>query len=143
MFKPIHFVAATVVTAVTCSLAGALAEASPAANDMSFDPEQRANLSLTSFSFSPRELHLKANRPVLLRVANESSAAHDLTAPEFFTAATVRADAAANVARGKISLSAHENVIVALVPRAGRYPVRCSHPLHKMLGMSGTIVVDP
>jgi uncharacterized cupredoxin-like copper-binding protein len=138
-----HLAAATIVTVVTCSVAGALAAASPAARDVNFARDERANLSLTSFNFSPRELQLKAEQPVFLRVANDSSLAHDLTAPEFFAAASARARSVTNVARGKISLSPHENVIIALVPRAGRYPVKCSHPLHKMLGMSGTIVVDP
>lgn len=132
--RPVYFATAKVLIAMTCSTAGAFASVPPAA---------MANLSLRSFEFSPHELHLKAGHAVLLRVANDSSIAHDLTAPEFFAATTVRADSGADIPGSKISLSPHEKAIITLIPRAGRYPIRCSHTFHKMLGMSGAIVVDP
>lgn len=137
------FGAATAASIFTCSLAAVLPAASATAANDGFERDQRANISLSSFSVSPRELHLRSGQPVLLRVANDSSVSHDLTAPEFFSAAAVRGDSASSIVRGRISLAAHQNVIVRLVPAAGRYSVKCSHPLHKMLGMSGTIIVDP
>lgn len=141
--RPVYFATAKVLIAMTCSAAGAFAPVPPAAIETKLEHEQRANMSLSSFGFSPHELHLKAGQAVLLRVANDSSIAHDLTAPEFFAATTVRADSGAAIPGGKISLSPHEKAIITLIPRAGRYPIRCSHPFHKMLGMSGTIVVEP
>jgi uncharacterized cupredoxin-like copper-binding protein len=43
---------------------------------------------------------------------------------------------------GDVDLRGHETADVALVPKAGRYPLRCTHAFHKMFGMSGEIVVD-
>ena len=100
------------------------------------------NISLTSFNLTPDALHLKAGQPILLRVANESGLAHDLTAPKFFMAAAIRPVDAARVAKGKIALGPHQSVVVAMIPTAGHYSMKCSHPFHKMFGMSGTIVVD-
>jgi plastocyanin len=31
---------------------------------------------------------------------------------------------------------------IALVPAAGRYKLKCTHTFHKLLGMSGTIIVE-
>jgi plastocyanin len=31
---------------------------------------------------------------------------------------------------------------VAVIPAAGRYPLKCTHIFHSMFGMKGTIVVD-
>ena len=31
---------------------------------------------------------------------------------------------------------------IALFPQAGRYPLKCGHAFHKLLGMSGEIVVE-
>ena len=100
------------------------------------------NVSLTSFSLAPDELRLKAGQPILLRIANDSGLAHDLTAPEFFSSAAIRPVDAARISGGKVAVGPHQNVIIAMIPSAGRYPMKCSHTLHKMLGMSGTIVVD-
>jgi hypothetical protein len=43
---------------------------------------------------------------------------------------------------GKIAVAPHQNVVVAMIPRAGRFQMKCSHAFHKMLGMGGTILVD-
>ena len=100
------------------------------------------NISLTSFNLSPETLQLKAGEPILLRIANDSGLAHDLTAPEFFKAAAIRPADAMRIVSGKIAVSPHNSLIIAMIPAAGRFPVKCSHPFHKMLGMSGIIVVD-
>jgi plastocyanin len=100
------------------------------------------NISLTSFNITPDALHLKAGEPILLRIANDSGMAHDLSAPEFFGAATYRPVDVARVAGGTIVVGPHQNVVIAMVPRSGSYRMKCTHAFHKMLGMSGTIVVD-
>jgi uncharacterized cupredoxin-like copper-binding protein len=97
---------------------------------------------LSNFDFAPSALHLPAGRPVVLHLVNLSSGGHDFTAPAFFAAAQVRPKDRAAVGEGSVELRAGQSVDVALVPRAGRYPLKCSHAFHKTFGMSGRIVVD-
>jgi plastocyanin len=99
---------------------------------------QRVEVKLSSFDFTPSTVHLRAGRPVVLHLVNTGSGGHDFTAPAFFRAAQVRG----NNVKGSIELSGHQSVDIALVPKAGTYPLKCSHAFHKTFGMSGQIVVD-
>jgi uncharacterized cupredoxin-like copper-binding protein len=103
---------------------------------------QRVDVQLSSFSFAPSALHLHAGRPVILHLANTASGGHDFTAPAFFAAAQVRPQDRGAVGKGSVELRGHQSADVALVPRAGRYSLKCSHAFHKTFGMSGTILVD-
>jgi plastocyanin len=100
------------------------------------------HVDLSSFKFSPGTIHMKAGQPVLLHLVNTSSGGHDFTAREFFAAASVRPADAAKLRKGAIALRGHQSAEIALVPKAGRYPLRCGHSFHSTLGMKGTIVVD-
>jgi plastocyanin len=99
---------------------------------------QRVEVKLSSFDFTPSTLHLRAGRPVVLHLVNTGSGGHDFTAPEFFAAAQLRKA----TGKGRVEVRGHQSVDVALVPKAGRYPLKCSHAFHKTLGMAGQIVVD-
>jgi plastocyanin len=99
---------------------------------------QRVEVRLSSFDCTPSTLHLRAGRPVVLHLVNTGSGGHDFTAPEFFAAAQVRNSAG----KGSIEVRGHRSVDIALVPRAGNYPLKCSHAFHKTFGMTGRIVVD-
>jgi uncharacterized cupredoxin-like copper-binding protein len=103
---------------------------------------QRVEVKLSSFAFTPSALHLRAGRPVVLHLVNTASGGHDFTAPAFFAAAQVRPQDRAAVGKGSVELRGHQSADVALVPRAGRYPLKCSHTFHKTFGMSGQILVD-
>ena len=103
---------------------------------------QRVDVQLSSFAFTPSTLHLRAGRPVLLHLVNTGSGGHDFTAPNFFAAAQVRPQDRAAVGKGSVGLSGHQSADIALVPRAGHYPLKCSHTFHKTFGMSGQILVD-
>jgi uncharacterized cupredoxin-like copper-binding protein len=103
---------------------------------------QRVDVELSSFAFTPSTLHLRAGRPVVLHLANSASGGHDFTAPAFFAAARLRPQDRARVGKGSIDLRGHQSAEVALVPKAGSYPLKCSHTFHKAFGMSGRIVVD-
>ena len=103
---------------------------------------QRVEVQLSSFAFAPATLRLKAGRPVVLHLVNTSSAGHDFSAPRFFAAAQVRPQDRAAVDEGSVEVGGHRSVDVALVPKAGRYPLKCTHAFHKLFGMSGRIVVD-
>ncbi len=107
-----------------------------------FGPAERVSVSLSDFSLVPSALRLKAGQPVVLRFTNVSSHGHDFTAPAFFAAALIRPDDARSIQDGGVHLRGGESVLIALVPSPGRFPAACTHPFHKMLGMSGSILVE-
>jgi plastocyanin len=112
----------------------------PAVAQPDWRDAQRVEVKLDSFSFTPSTIHLRAGQPVVLHLVNVSSGGHDFAAKEFFAAATMRDPGAAP--GGRVELGKHESRDIALVPRAGRYSLKCTHAFHKMFGMSGEIVVD-
>lgn len=102
----------------------------------------RVEVRLANFAYSPKAIHLRAGQPVILHLVNTASGGHDFTAPAFFAAADVRAADRRKVDEGEVELAGRQSADVALVPKAGRYALKCSHAFHKMFGMSGEIVVD-
>jgi uncharacterized cupredoxin-like copper-binding protein len=120
--------------------AASAALAAPTSAQPEWSRAQRVEVKLASFSYTPSAIHLRAGQPVDLHLVNVSSGGHDFAAREFFAAATLRNPGA--VDRGRVELGSHETQDIFLVPRAGRYPLRCTHTFHKMFGMSGEIVVD-
>ena len=102
----------------------------------------RVDVQLSSFKFNPSTIHLKAGQPVLLHLVNRGSGGHDFAARDFFAKAAIRASDAGAIDDGSVSLSGHQSRDIALVPAAGRYALKCTHTFHKMLGMSGEIIVD-
>jgi uncharacterized cupredoxin-like copper-binding protein len=127
---------------LTLAASAAMLLAAPAvAQDWSHAP--RVEVKLANFSYAPRMLHLHAGQPVILHLVNTASGGHDFTAERFFAAAQIRpADRGKVAEEGEVELKGGQSADVALVPRAGRYPLKCSHAFHKMFGMSGEIVVD-
>jgi uncharacterized cupredoxin-like copper-binding protein len=97
---------------------------------------------LANFSFTPKFIHLQAGQPVVLHLVNTASGGHDFTAPGFFAAAALRPQDRKRVEEGSVELHGRESSDVALVPKAGRYPLKCSHAFHRTFGMSGEILVD-
>jgi uncharacterized cupredoxin-like copper-binding protein len=101
-----------------------------------------ATVTLSSFSFAPKTLRLRAGQPVLLRLVNSANGGHNFAAREFFAAAQVRATDQALVRSGSVEVAADSSVAVMLIPRAGRYRLRCTHFLHTGFGMTGEIIVE-
>jgi plastocyanin len=124
------------VAAIVASAALAI----PAAAQPEWSRAQRVEVRLDSFSFTPSIIHLRAGQPVVLHLVNVASGGHDFAASEFFAAASLRDPRA--VERGRVELAGHESRDIALVPRAGRYPLKCTHTFHKMFGMTGEIDVE-
>ncbi|MEA3001094.1 MAG: hypothetical protein QOK17_2927 [Sphingomonadales bacterium] len=122
--------------------AAAFTFAAPAAAaDWSHAP--RVEVRLANFSYTPRTIHLRAGQPVVLHLVNTASGGHDFTAERFFAAADIAPSDRGKVEEeGDVELRGHQTTDVALVPKAGRYPLKCSHTFHKMFGMTGEIVVD-
>lgn len=96
---------------------------------------------LTSFDFAPEEIVLPAGRPVVLRLYNDSGGGHNFAARDFFRAAQLRPADRAKVVDGAIEVGSGATVDVGLVPRPGRYRLRCTHTFHTALGMRGWILV--
>src|SRR6478672_8947885 len=100
---------------------------------------QAITISVFSFGFTPKPIHLRAGQPVTLTFVNQSSHGHDFTAPEFFAASAVSAGAAPG---GKIPLAGNQTKSITLTPRTGTYPAHCSHFLHSSMDMTDQIVVN-
>lgn len=96
-------------------------------------------ISLRSYDYAPKPIHLKAGRPVTLVFVNRSGNGHDFTARDFFARSRILSG---DVRRGKIELGAGQTKTVTLIPAAGSYAVYCSHFLHSTFGMRDTILVD-
>ena len=105
-------------------------------------PADIVPVALSSFHFEPSTIHLKAGTPVTLRLVNASSSGHDFTARDFFAAARIAPDDAGFVRDGSVELGGRQTRDIRLTPVAGRYKLKCTHFLHKTMGMSGAIVVD-
>lgn len=122
---------ALAVLAPLAAAAFAPAPASPVAA-----PVQQ--ITLYSHGYRPSPIRLAAGRAVTLHFVNRAGKRHDFTAPAFFAAARILSG---NAAGGKVDLGPGASRSVTLVPARGTYRVRCTRPLHKLLGMSGTILV--
>jgi len=97
---------------------------------------------LSNFAFDPEHLRLKANAPVRLRLVSEGGR-HDFSAPTFFAASSFPSGSSAPP-DGAISVGSDETVEITVVPhKPGNYPLKCTHFLHSLFGMHGTIEVTP
>jgi plastocyanin len=96
---------------------------------------------LSSFSFDPDQIRLRAGTPVRLQLVNESSGGHNFSAPEFFAASRFPAGSAPPA--GVVEVPARGSAEITAVPvTPGTYRVECTHFLHALFGMRGRIVVD-
>lgn len=102
----------------------------------------RTEVTLSNFKFAPQSIHLKAGQPVVLHIVNTASGGHNFAAKAFFDAAAVRPADAVMIHDGTIEVRGHQSVDIGLVPKAGQYPLKCTHTLHKTFGMKGEIVVS-
>jgi plastocyanin len=96
------------------------------------------SIALYSYGYNPDPIVLTAGKAVTLQFVNRSGGGHDFTAKKFFRSARI---ISGNVTDGEIDLGGGRSASVTLVPAKGRYKVHCGRPFHKMLGMTGDIVV--
>lgn len=99
-------------------------------------------VTLSSFAYAPSAIRLPADRPVRLVLTNAGGGGHNFAAPAFFEAATIRTEDRTSIRRGTVEVRGRTSITITLVPRAGRYPLRCTHFLHSGFGMTGEIVVE-
>jgi len=95
-------------------------------------------IALYSYGYNPDPIVLTAGKAVTLNFLNRATKGHDFTAKKFFSSSRI---ISGDVGEGEIDLGPGRSASVTLVPTAGRYKVHCGHPFHKMMGMSGEIVV--
>jgi plastocyanin len=96
-------------------------------------------INLVSYSFAPTPIVIRAGQPVTLQFVNRAGKGHDFTAKKFFRSSRILSG---RVGDGEVELRPGQMATVTLIPAAGRYPVHCGHPFHKMLGMRSTIIVQ-
>lgn len=101
------------------------------------------NVQLSSFKFTPKTIILDRGKSYVLRLHNVSKDGHDFTAPSFFAAAKIAPADRQMVTEGEVEVHPGMTHAVRLTAPAvpGRYKVKCTHTFHKLLGMSGTIIV--
>ena len=95
-------------------------------------------IALYTYGYNPDPIVLTAGKAVTLNFLNRATKGHDFTAKKFFSSSRI---ISGDVGEGEIDLGPGRSASVTLVPTAGRYKVHCGHPFHKMMGMSGDIVV--
>jgi plastocyanin len=105
-------------------------------------PPTAVTVSLSNFNFTPETIYLKAGVPVVLHLENRSNGGHNFSAPQFFAAAKLDPTSGSLVQRGTVEIPGGGVRDVAVIPAAGRYPLKCTHTFHSMFGMKGIIVVD-
>jgi len=136
MMRIVQSAVAVVLVAVP-GLPPAIAQSVPAAAG------QTVTVTLSNFAFEPEHLRLKAGVPVRLRLVNDSSGAHDFSAPAFFAASSFP-PGTPEPADGDVDVAGHDTVEINLIPRtAGTYRLKCTHFLHGLFGMHGSIEVSP
>ena len=131
----------TAIVVLALGLGGATANAQPAGTPAG--APITVTVALSNFAFTPELLRLQANVPVRLHLVNQASGGHDFSAPGFF-AASVYPVGEPVPSRGEVELAGGESVDILLTPRTpGRYALTCTHFLHSLFGMHGTIEVVP
>ena len=119
----------------------ALLVASPAvAQDWRTAPEY--DVLLTTYDIQPGEIRLKAGEPVRLRFVNNSNKGLTFSAGGFFRDSKLRRRDSDLVKGGSIVVPPLSTRTVVLVPKAGRYKATGASLLHRLLGMSGRIIVE-
>jgi uncharacterized cupredoxin-like copper-binding protein len=132
------YVLAVAIVVLLAPLSGdAQQTMSPAGNG------ETITIQLSNFDFTPEHLRLRAGVPVRLRLVNESGGGHDFSAPAFFAASGFLPGVAVPQ-DGTVPVGSHGTVEITVVPRMpGTYHLECTHFLHSLFGMHGTIDVIP
>ena len=114
------------------SMGGALAQA-----------DNSINITLTNYAFTPSALSLTTGTTYHLHFVNNGSKDHNFSAPEFFAASEIAPEDQAKVEKGLVTLESGQSADITLTPnRSGTFAAECTHFMHKMMGMHGTITVQ-
>ncbi len=97
---------------------------------------------LTAYDIEPGEIRLKAGAPVRLRFVNNTDRGLIFSAEGFFRDSQLRRRDSRLVKNGGVAVPALSTRTIVLVPKAGRYKATGANLLHRLLGMSGRIIVE-
>ena len=101
------------------------------------------SITLTNYAFNPGALTLQTGVTYQMHFINSGSKDHNFSAPEFFAASQVTAEDQAKIEKGLVALGSGQSVDITLTPtRPGTFAVECTHFMHKMMGMHGSILVQ-
>jgi plastocyanin len=117
-----------------------LLAAPAAAQEWRMAPEY--DVQLSTYDIQPRDIRLRAGEPVRLRFVNNSNQRLTFWAGGFFRSARLRRRDADLVRGGAVRVPPLSTRTVVLVPRPGRYRVQGANLFHRVLGMSGRIIVE-
>lgn len=119
------------------------ATGSAMAQQMAPHAEERVEIHLSNFHFTPETIHLQHGEPYTLVIVNDTRGSHDFTARAFFAAATMDTPNRAKLSGQGVSLSGKQSVTLQLTaPAPGTYNVKCTHFMHSAMGMKGRILVS-
>jgi uncharacterized cupredoxin-like copper-binding protein len=96
---------------------------------------------LEPYDIEPSEIRLEAGRPVRLRFVNSGQTSLSFRAERFFREARVRSGDD-TVRDGSFRLAPGERRTIVLVPTRGRYKMSSTNFFHRLMGMTGRIVVE-
>jgi plastocyanin len=101
---------------------------------------ETVTIRLSNFAFNPEQLRLRVGVPVRLHLENAASGGHNFSSPALFAASILQDGPPPR--NGKIEVAGSSSLDIVLTPRApGTYKFECTHFLHSLFGMTGTIVV--
>lgn len=107
-----------------------------------FASPETVEVHLANFDFVPSTLHLQAGKAYRIDLVDDVPGGHNFTAPEFFAAARVAPEDAAELADGQVEVSDRATRSIRLIPTAGHFPITCTHLGHAALGMKGEVIVQ-
>jgi len=101
------------------------------------------SITLSTYAFTPSTLTLKAGTTYHMLFVNSGSKDHNFSAPAFFAAVAVAPEDKAKIEKGQVALEGGQSLDITITPdHPGTFPVECTHFMHKMMGMHGSIVVQ-
>ena len=100
-------------------------------------------ITLSNYTFTPGTIALKSGTAYHLHFTNSGSKDHDFSAPEFFAASEIAPEDQAKLQKGLVALESGQSIDITVTPgRSGTFAFECTHFMHKMMGMHGTITVQ-
>ena len=100
-------------------------------------------VTLCNYAFTPGTLNLKSGVTYQMHFINSGSKDHNFSAPDFFAASQVAPADQAKVEKGLVALGSGQSVDITVTPgQPGTFAVECTHFMHKMMGMHGSITVQ-
>ncbi|HUK56777.1 MAG TPA: cupredoxin domain-containing protein [Nitrospiria bacterium] len=138
---PLRFMMASGLTAFLGLMIGGAFESRPVYAQADW---QTIEIKAEEYSFTPRRIQVKANRPLELVIENEGHEPHQFRS-ELFRDQTIEVEIDESAVRGRnidvVDIAAGKTARIKLLsPPAGQFDFQCRIPSHH--GMDGIIQID-